>query len=210
PGGTPEDDPEEGTSARARDALNQAVNAAVAASVGVGRLVLAAQQLQDCREQNNPHKSSWLPGMPAQNLQWATDPCQKEQEQVDNLMKQSAAEGNQVATQQLGGAPAPQLAEATDPVGNTDPAVPQSEYVVPVPGAQNSWSPILPEDALDAILMEYNEEGGPWDEEMVDDILDMMRYFLLWCPWGGPGRKNLKWRFQYNPANSDWAGRWIP
>ncbi|QRK03695.1 nonstructural protein 2 [Duck-associated chapparvovirus 2] len=191
------------------DALNQAVNAAVAHSVGVGRLVLAAQQLQDCREQNNPHRNSWLPGMPAQNLQWAADPCQKEQDQVDELMKQSAAAGNQVATQQLGGAPAPQLAESTDPVGNTDPAIPMSEYVVPQVGAQNPWSPVLPEDALEAILMEYQDQEPP-EDMILDEILEMMRYFLLWCPWGGPGRKNLKWRFRYNPNNSDWAGKWIP
>nr|WPV87703.1 nonstructural protein 2 NS2 [Chaphamaparvovirus anseriform 7] len=191
------------------DALAQAANAAIARSVGVGRLVLAAQQLAECRQNNNPFKQSWIPGAVSSNLQWAADPCQNEQEALDNLIQQGQPEGNQVATQQLGGAPAPQLAESTDPVGNTDPAIPANEFIVPAPGAQDSWSPILPEDALDAILMEYQEEEPP-EEMLLDEILEGMRYYLLWCPWGGPGVKNLKWKFQYKPKNSSWINRWVP
>lgn len=189
--------------------LNQAVNAAIATSVGAGRLVLAAAQLQECRNQNNPHRNSWIPGMAAQNLQWAADPCQTQQEEVDQLIAQGAAEGNQVATQQLGAAPAPQLAESVDPVPNTDPAVPLSEFVVPEPGAQNPWSPVLPEEVMDMIIDLYEGEEPP-EQMLLDNILDQMRYYLLWCPWGGPNLKNLKWHFKYKPKNSNWVGNWVP
>lgn len=144
------------------------------------------------------------------NVKWAAqDPCQKEQEQVDNLIAQGAAGGNQQATMQLGAAPAPILAESRDPVPNTDPAVPLSEYVVPPPeGAQNQWSPIVPEEVLDMIV--DNMEGEVADQEMLDEILDGMKKYLMWCPWGEPGRKNAKWNFKYKPINSTWVGNWIP
>nr|QMI57952.1 nucleoprotein [Wood duck chaphamaparvovirus] len=147
--------------------------------------------------------------MPANNLQWAQDPCQKQQEQVDNLIEQGAAAGNQVATLQLGGAPAPQLAAADDPVPTTDPAIPMNEFVVPQPGAQNVWSPLIPEDVLDMIV-DYYEGQGPPDQEMLEEIEEQMRYYLLWCPWGEPGRKNQKWNFKYRPINSTWVGNWKP
>ncbi|QMI57830.1 nucleoprotein [Chestnut teal chaphamaparvovirus 1] len=189
--------------------LNQAANAVTASSVGAGRLLLAAAQLQACRQENNPHRSQWLPGMVATNLQWAQDPCQKEQEQLNNLLEQGAAAGNQVATQQLGGAPAPQLAEATDPTPNTDPAVPMNEFVVPEQGANNQWSPLIPEDVLDMIVDQYQGEEPP-DVEMLDSIMEQMRYYLLWCPWGEPGQRNLKWNFKYRPRNSSWIASWLP
>ncbi|UOH27042.1 nonstructural protein 2 [Galliform chaphamaparvovirus 8] len=191
--------------------LNAIANAVTAKSVGAGRLLLAAQQLQDCRERNNPYKESWLPGFPAQNLAWATDPCQKEQEAVDNLLQQGAAGGNQVATQQLGGAPAPQLAEATDPVGNTDPAIPANEFTTPEPGAQNIWSPIAPQDVIDMIVdMWQEQQENPPEPMLLDSILDQMRMYQLWCPWGEPGRKNARWKFIYKPINSRWVGNWLP
>nr|QMI57903.1 nucleoprotein [Chestnut teal chaphamaparvovirus] len=191
------------------DALAKAANAAIAESVGVGRLVLAAQQLKECREKTNPYKESWLPGMPAQNIQWGADPCRTEQEQVDALIQQSAAKGNQVATQQMGGAPAPQLAETTDPVGNTDPAIPANEFVTPQQGAQDVWSPLLPEDALDVIMMHYEGDLEPV-RDLIEEMEEDMKYYLLWCPWGEKGRKNAKWNFKYKPINSSWVGNWAP
>lgn len=185
------------------------MNAVIATSAGAGRLVLAAQQLQDCRDRTNPYRDSWLPGAISNNLRWAADPCQKEQEAVDSLNEQSALAGNQVATQGLGGAPAPQLAEADGPVGNTDPAIPLNEFVVPQPGIASNWQPILPEDVLDMILMEYEEQEPP-EDMLLDDLLNEMKYYLLWCPWGGRPKRNLKWKFTYNPKNSDWAGKWVP
>nr|QMI57945.1 nucleoprotein [Wood duck chaphamaparvovirus] len=192
------------------ESLAAAANAAIANSVGAGRLLLAAQQLEQCRQNTNPWRQSWLPGMPAQNLQWAADPCQKEKEAMENLIDQGQPEGNQVATQQIGGAPAPQLADTMmDPVGNTDPAIPANEYVTPLPGAQNPWSPVLPEDAIEAILMEWEDQDPP-EDMLLDELLDGMRYYLLWCPWGGPGTRNAKWRFAYKPVNSPWINKWSP
>ncbi len=113
---------------------------------------------------------------------------------VDNLMKQSAAEGNQVATQQLGAAPAPQLAIAVDPVPNTDPAIPMNEYVTPQPGAQNNWSPIVPEDVMEMIL-EIIEDQDPPEDMMLDQILDGMYKYMMMVSMGGTREKNAKWKF---------------
>lgn len=190
------------------DALNAAANAVTASSVGAGRLILAAQQLQDCLEKNNPYQNNWLPGMVAQNTQWLPNPCQGEQEQVEALQNQAAAGGNQVASMQLGAAPAPQLAEATDPVPSTNPAIPANEWDVPEHGANNQWSPIEPEEIIEMIIQELGDQ--PRDEEMIQDILEGMKYVQLWCPWGGPKTRNLKWKFQYRPNNSDWIGKWCP
>nr|QMI57920.1 nucleoprotein [Chestnut teal chaphamaparvovirus] len=89
------------------DALNQAVNAAIARSVDAGRQLLAAQQtLQACRDLNNPGKpgNTWIQGMRVQNAQWAPDPCQNEQQAVDQLMEaDEGGGGDKVATQQQGG-----------------------------------------------------------------------------------------------------------
>ncbi|UOH27026.1 nonstructural protein 2 [Chaphamaparvovirus galliform4] len=189
--------------------LNQAANAAIASNVAAGRLLLASQQLQECREANNPYKNSWIPGLAPANLQWAPDPCAEQEEALQNLMKQGAAEGNQVATQQLGGAPAPQLAVAMDPVPNTDPSIPMNEFVTPVPGAQNQWSPLVPDDVLEMIVDNYPEGEEP-EEMMLDQILDGMLKYQMWCPWGEPGRKNARWKFIYKPINSRWVGNWTP
>lgn len=189
------------------DSLNQAVNATIASSVGAARLLLAAQQLQECREQNNPYRNSWLPGLASPKLQWAVDPCQKEQEAVDQLNEQGAAGGNQVATLQLGGAPAPQLAMSVDPVPNPDPAVPLSEYVVPEPnGPQNNWTPVEPEDIIEMIIQEMGEQEI--NDADMEEILTSMRYVQMWCPWGGPGTHNLKWKYQ--PKSSTWINKWCP
>ncbi|UOH27030.1 nonstructural protein 2 [Chaphamaparvovirus galliform5] len=149
--------------------------------------------------------------MPAGNLMWAQDPCRAQQTEVDNLIEQGAAAGNQAATMQLGGAPAPILAQATDPVPNMDPAVPLNEFVTPEPGANNQWEPLLPDDILAMIVEEYEREHQePPDVEMLDEILEGMKKYQLWCPWGEPGRKNAKWNFKYKPINSTWVGNWLP
>lgn len=190
------------------DALNKAVNAVIAESVPAGRLILAAQQLEACRQKNNPYRDLWMPGLAPVRVAWAPDPCQKEQEEIQQLQNQGAAAGNQVATQQLGGAPAPQLASAQDPVPSTDPSIPANEYDIPMEGANNQWSPLIPEDVLDMIIDQMGDQ--PIDQEMQDDLMEMFKYVKLWCPWGGPATWNLKWKFKYHPKNSDWMGKWKP
>lgn len=189
--------------------LNGAVNAVIADSAGAARLLLAAQQLNQCLENANPHspRNQWIPGMINQNLQWAPNPCQPEQEAVDQLTQQSAVEGNQTATQQLGGAPAPQLATAGDPVPSQDPAIPASEFEPGNPGASSPWEPVLPEDVM-MMLADRLEDLEDQDMIDLDNILDSMKYYQLWCPWGGPSVKNLKWT--YKPKNRNWLGKWTP
>lgn len=190
------------------DALNAAANAVTAASVGAGRLILAAHQLQECMEKNNPYQNSWIQGLAPHNLQWAAHPCQDEMNQVQELQNQGAAGGNQVATMQLGAAPAPQLAQATDPVPNPDPAIPANEYVVPEQGANNQWSPIAPDEVLDMIIEAMGDQ--PLEQNMADELMEGFKHVQLWCPWGGPRSRNLKWKFKYKPNDSSWIGKWCP
>lgn len=197
------------------DALRQAADAVLASSADAARTVLAAQQaLEACRNQNNPGLpgNSWIQGMKAQNLVWAPDPCQQEQAALDNLNKQSAVEGNQEAIQGLGGAPAPQLATDWDPTPQTDPAIPESEYIVPEPGAASPFLPLTDEELRDLFFQAMKEI--PLDQEMieqfVDPIMSAVKYYHLWCPWGGPGVHQLKWKLKYKPNNQDWIGKWCP
>nr|QMI57858.1 nucleoprotein [Chestnut teal chaphamaparvovirus] len=146
--------------------------------------------------------------MRTQNLQWAPDPCQKEQEAVDQLMEaEEGGGGDKVATQQLGGAPAPQLAQTGDPVPNLDPAVPENEFVTPEPGAHNQWVPMSEEELRDFLLEALNDHSMDID---IDQILNPVRILHLWCPWGGPGVTDMKWAMHYKPKNSKWVGKWLP
>lgn len=197
------------------DILNKVVNAIAADSADAARQLLTAQQtLEACRNANNPGLpgNSWIQGARMQGSMWAPDPCQAEQDQVQALVEQGAAEGNQVATQQLGSAPAPQLTTSQDPVPNLDPAIPASEFVTPTPGANNMYSPLGSEELMEILMTAMREH--PIDEdiimELVDPVAKAIKYYQLWCPWGGPGVDNLKWSFKYKPKNSDWMGKWAP
>jgi len=70
--------------------------------------------------------------------------------------------------------------------------------------------PIVPEDVMEMILENYPEDQDPPEDMMLDQILDGMYKYMMWCPWGEPGRKNAKWKFLYKPLNSSWVGNWIP
>nr|QMI57898.1 nucleoprotein [Chestnut teal chaphamaparvovirus] len=196
------------------DILNQAVNAAAAKSADAARMLLTAQQtLEACRNMNNPGLpgNSWIQGARMQQAMWAPDPCAAEQEAVDTLMEQGAAGGNQVATQGVGGAPAPQLATDYDPVPNLDPAISASEFAVPDPGAVNRFLPLSEEDLLEILhdALRDRAEDMEWDEH-IRNILEGRKKYLLWCPWGGPGVKDLKWTFKYRPKNHHWIGKYLP
>lgn len=196
------------------DALNKAANAVIANSQDAGRQLLAAQQtLEACRRANNPGLpgNTWIQGMRIQNAQWQPDPCQTEQEQVDQLMEADlGGGGDKVATMQQGGAPAPQLAHPMDPTPNMDPAIADNEFTVQNPGAHNRWLNLEPHEIVNMIIDQWEAEGNMPDTEMIDDILTQMRVVHMWCPWGGPWVTNLKWTFKYHPKNSDWIGKWLP
>nr|WPV87707.1 nonstructural protein 2 NS2 [Chaphamaparvovirus anseriform 8] len=193
---------------------NRIANVLIAKSQGMGRLILASQQLQECIEKNNPYnpQNQWMPGMLAQNLMHQADPCADQRQEVEELMNQSAAGGNKVATSELGGAPAPQLATAGDPTPNTDPAIALNEFVVPSPDMQNNWSPVNAADVWNEWMKEWEERGGgEIPEDMEDDLLLPMFHLELWCPWWIPeARKSRKWKLKYHPRNDAWMGRWKP
>nr|QMI57934.1 nucleoprotein [Wood duck chaphamaparvovirus] len=196
------------------DILNQAVNAVIAKSVDAGRELLAAQQvLQACRQANNPGLpgNSWMQGMRLQNQMWAADPCQAEQQAVDELMEaDEGGGGDKQATQQQGGAPVPQLAHPSDPTPSLDPAIPENEFVVPEPeqGAHNQWIPLTDEQLRDLLFQALEEH--PVDPMEIENILNAKKVLHMWCPWGGPWVVNLKWAFKYHPKNSKWISRWLP
>lgn len=190
---------------------NRAVNAVAARSVARGRLIIASQQLQECRQQNDPRspQNSWLPGMQSQNLMWQVDPCEEQQKAMDELIQQSAQGQNRVATAQVGGAPVPQLAESTDSVTNTDPAIPMNEWDTPDPqGPENNWLDAPdPYELWDEIMQEMRDQDLA--DSMEEDILQVMLHYQEWCPWGGPSEKRKKW-FWYKPIISAWITRWKP
>nr|QMI57913.1 nucleoprotein [Chestnut teal chaphamaparvovirus] len=194
------------------DILNQAVNAVIAQNTDAGRQLLAAQQvLQACRDANNPGLpgNTWMQGARMQNQIWAADPCQAEQQAVDELMEaEEGGGGDKQAVQQQGGAPAPQLAHPMDPVPNMDPAVPVNEFVVPEPGAHNQWIPLTDEELRDLLFEALREH--PVDPMEIENILNQKRVLHMWCPWGGPWVVNLKWAFKYHPKNSRWVSKWMP
>lgn len=190
------------------DRVQNAANAALVSSAAAARLGLAAQQLAECREKNNP-RSLWLPGMVPQQAQWAPDPCQEEENTLESLQR-DAGGGKVVPAGNLGAAVAPQLATSQDPTPATDPAIPMSEFVAPAPGASNMWTDTMTVREFMEIIMQ--DLPSPTDEELMqlDEILNRVRVVHLWCPWGGPPVHNLKWKMEYKPKNQDWIGHWLP
>nr|QMI57906.1 nucleoprotein [Chestnut teal chaphamaparvovirus] len=194
---------------------NRAVNAVIASNSQAARLLLAANQLNECILRNDQRApgNSWLPGMTDLKNQWGPDPCAKEREAVESIQKEVA--GNQVpALQNLGAAPAPQLAHPADPTPNTDPAIPGSEFVVPDPGQNNPFQPLTHEEIMELIeegqrmAVEDLQEHLMEIQEQMNQIYGVTKKLILWCPWGGPGVRNLRWK--YEPKNSDWLRKWVP
>lgn len=193
--------------------ITQAVNAVIAGNSAAARLLLASNQLNECILRNDPRApgNSWLPGMISQQNQWGPDPCAKEREAVESLQQQAA--GNQAAAlQNLGAAPAPQLAHPQDPVPSTDPAIPVSEYVAPDPGMNSPWDTPNQEEIVNMIVEEFLQQRAAelTDEDLmeIESIFNVTRKLILWCPWGLPGVRNLKWK--YSPKNIDWLRKWVP
>ncbi|UOH27066.1 nonstructural protein 2 [Galliform chaphamaparvovirus 13] len=199
--------------------VNLAANAVIAKQAAAARLALASQSLAQCREQTNPY----LPGNsgpfgPTRAQLYGPDPCL---EQEKELAAATTAHQDAVALaqrsaaptpQDLQSAPAPQLSSTWD-VNDTDPGIPISEFLVPVPMLNNSWSPDSLDDVLAAIAMELEEiaPGSTSDsevEEQMEIIRENMVSFLLWSPWDRKPRKRKP--FQYRPNNKDWIGRWVP
>lgn len=201
------------------DVVTAAANVVIAREAAAARRLLAAQALVECRNQNNPY----LPGNsilgPPRNVMYMPDPCQtqeRELAQASEEERQAAArlaQAQQAPTpQDPSSAPAPQLSSTAEGAAMPDPAVPESEFIVPSPALNNMWSPDSIMDTMDQIANELEEmdttniDPGAINAEL-DLIFNQLTLFLAWLP--GKGKPRNK-KFQYLPKNQDWIGRWVP
>lgn len=202
------------------EVARSAANAVIAKQAAAARLLLVADQLAKCREENNPY--NWL-GQPTPQAMWGPDPCEELEREKANLenilageksLPQAAAQSasNAPNAENLAAAPAPQLATAYDPVGNTDPAIPESEFSDSGGSLQNVWSPITIDSLMEEIFGQVD-----WDqleEEMqqavfmeLGEIEDNVIQSRKWYAWA-PGKKQKKLKFM--PDSLAWVGKWAP
>ena len=128
----------------------------------------------------------------------------------DIVAIQAGQKSNAPTAQDLASAPAPQLATAYDPVGQTDPAIPLSEFS---PGMQSLWSPMSIDSTMEHILEEIEWEA--MEVEIREKVLvildglvdDMVTAGKWWC-WSKKKRKPLKVTFV--PKNQEWVNHWSP
>ncbi|AXX39018.1 nonstructural protein NS2-L [Mouse kidney parvovirus] len=204
--------------------VNIAANAAFVKQVEAARLVLVGNQLAACRERNNPFQN-WFSPNPRQAM-FQPDPClylEKKhhylQQKVsgattsDIAAVQEGSRSNAPTAQDLAAAPAPQLATAYDPVGNTDPAIPEQEYHVPSPGALSVWSPLSLEETMEMISQEIEWENlqaqiARQVAQILADLEENADIAKKWWCWGKPKAKKHGIRFQ--PPSQAWVGIWAP
>lgn len=197
--------------------LNAAANAEAAEKAAAARLLMTTQQLQACREENNPY--TWM-GTPTRQAMWGPDPCQEQMEAVrgatvEHQAAVAAAQISQAPTaQDLSSAPAPQMSSSYDPVGNTDPAIPDSEGVVPDPALNNPWSPMDVDDLMLDLLNRLEADGMEQEEVwirmrwLLEDLEAALRSTKKWL-WDGNAK--AKWlKVQFKPKNQRWVGMWQP
>ncbi|UOH27079.1 nonstructural protein 2 [Galliform chaphamaparvovirus 17] len=198
---------------------NIAVNALIAKQAAAARLLVASQSLAKCREQNNPY----LPGNsgpfgPSRAQLYGPDPCLTQEKELAGattahmeavaLAQKSAAP----TAQDLQAAPAPQLSSSYD-VPDTDPAVPETEHIVPAPALNNTWSPNSLLEIMDMIAQEIETSDPGWltDAEMIDQLEIIYRQglaFLHWLPGLYPTKPRKPYKYQ--PKNENWIGKWAP
>lgn len=92
----------------------------------------------------------------------------------DSAAAAAAQTSNAPNQEDLAAAPAPQLAETTDPVGNTRPEVPESEFET---GATQSTllDPLGdPENFLEAVLQEIGNAEEDWDPMEIQELMDQL------------------------------------
>lgn len=202
--------------------VNIAANAAFVKQVEAARVLMTGNQLAKCREDNNPYKG-WLSGLGAQRTMFLPDPCAQEAKDHAEALKgatvndlpaqQASANSNAPTAQDLAAAPAPQLSTAYDPVGNTDPAIPESEFEVPSPGMQSLWSPSSLEEIMEEIWddMEWEKMQESMQVEVMkilDEVEENARLARLWWCWGKP--ETHSHRLKFLPPNGNWVGKWAP
>lgn len=206
--------------------VNIAANAAFVKEVETARMLLVGEQLARCRERNNPY-NNWF-NQPTHQAMMQPDPCLYLEKKHNYLQQklagattsdiaavQEGARSNAPTAQDLAAAPAPQLATAYDPIGNTDPAIPESELIIHSPGSQNTWSPTSLEEAMEIIASELDQIEAAREaslliqiQSILDDIEGNARLARKWWCWG-PSR-HKKRGLKYQPPNQNWVGRWTP
>ncbi|UOH27062.1 nonstructural protein 2 [Galliform chaphamaparvovirus 12] len=197
--------------------VNIAANALIAQQAAAARLLLASQSLAKCREENNPFIPGNNPFGAPRNLMFMPDPCETQEKELagattEHMEAVALAQRSAAPTaQDLQAAPAPQLSSTFDPP-NIDPAIPESEHVIPAPDLENLWSPDTLQEIMDLLAMELEtSHPGSLNEPEIMDQLEIIwiqcTNFLHWLPGYYPKtRKPIK----YQPKNADWIGRWLP
>nr|WPD49023.1 MAG: nonstructural protein 2 [Protoparvovirus sp.] len=184
----------------------RAVNAVIARQAQAARVLLAAQNLQQCREQNNPYApGNFLLG-PSLSQRWGPDPCLTQEKELAEA---------QLLASQIAGAPtpaaphaavAPELSDSFDLNQNLDPSIPETEFITPDPCLNNMWSPDSIEQIMNEIWEEMEQQGGGSDQEM-ETLLQNITTLLLWVPKKGIKRNK---KYQFHPNNQKWIGHWAP
>lgn len=201
--------------------MSEAANAVVAEQAESARQILVAQQLAKCREENNPYKNSWFPGMAPRSAMWAADPCADLEEQLrgattENMASTSAgSRSNAPNAQDLASAPAPQLSSTfTDPIGSTDPAIPESEFAVPSPALVSMWSPTSIEETMCKIAEQIEKDEQMMVDQEMARILDLLEKQLnlakMWMSCWGSEAGRFPVNVKLKPKNQAWVGRLMP
>nr|WOX03039.1 nonstructural protein 2 [Psittaciform chaphamaparvovirus 4] len=207
---------------------NIAANAVIAKQAAAARLLMASQALSKCRAETNPY----LPGNsgpfgPTRQQLWGPDPCQEQMDELKGATTENAAavaaaqRSNAPTAQDVQAAPAPQLSDAWVGQPMLDPAIPETEMIVPSPGQDNDWSPTTVLEVMEMLAaalpdeqeeMETGEGGSTsssqsiWSE--LDLIFENMIAYQSWDSWKPPIR--VRARYQYLPNNAAWIGSWLP
>ncbi|QHB35440.1 putative accessory protein NP-F [Capuchin kidney parvovirus] len=126
---------------------------------------------------------------------------------------QQSSRSNAPTAQDLAAAPAPQLATAYDPIGNTDPAIPEQEYHTPSPGSLSIWSPLSLEETMNMIAQELEWERLQTQItqqvlQILQDLEENAAIAKKWWSWGK--RKTKKHGIRFQPPSQAWVGIWAP
>ncbi|UOH27038.1 nonstructural protein 2 [Galliform chaphamaparvovirus 7] len=200
--------------------VNIAANAVIAQQAAAARLLMASQALAECRQQNNPYlpENMGIFGPNVRQLMYAPDPCETQEKELAGATTAHAEavalaqRSNAPTAQDLQAAPAPQLSSSFD-INDTNPAIPDVEFITPSPSLENMWSPTSLDEVM-AMIAEELERQSPGSTSS-SDIMEQLNIieenivcFLSWNPWDKQAKKRK--RYQYLPKNEGWIGSYLP
>lgn len=202
------------------DVLQAAANAAIAKDAAAAKVLLQQQQLQECREANNPFVPELNLFGPPRNLMFAPDPCQTQMR--DLATAQEELEAAEAHLSELSGAPTPGVPQAalapeltqtvvTENIG--DPMITATESTTPDPYAITMWTPTSLEQTLDNIweeMMSLDIPIPPPPEEMETEMERLRGNLVCLYAWVPKKGTKLKSKFTYRPKNLAWINKWVP